>query len=674
MKNKKKNPFTNNLASLLSDALRKVIITFMVCQLAMPQSIFAGDISDDENLLEQQENCTGDSVEWNSELNSCTTKVEAEEAKDQSEACANSDDPDTCYLTNAEGLTGVSAGDNIDSKSIENVGKVVAAAYAAFGLIAFSAGVDGTGYRLKTKKAPACMSGRLFQYTSVAWIAGDYFLKSSAKKKFEEIAEKYEKEAANDELKGTEEGSYQAQVRAFEYLKEEQENVKDQADKRKLLQLAVIAGYTAATGFGAAEMMSMATKCKETKGDDAAGDEVDSTPDTDTPEADTASTSEPDVGSEDTPMQPDASAEATQAAESKFGAIKKLVGTSLGNTIAGATMIALNAYLIYHAISEKSKAGDNIKSIEEVLASYSEYMSGYCPDGRDDVTNASCYCYNSDGTQNDNRTSSVICQNLYAANNVDYSAQKELDTTVTARQGCVTVTGQFDIDCKCRNMTNTTSGQNACATVSSLSTSTNGFTSALDIPDAINTANSLTNGTSAALANLNSASLSASAAKNKRFTDKLLDSAKKNKLNIPNSSQLDSMVGTKLRESASTMPTSSSSSLGGLSSNSAAMPASVETALEKAKESEVSAAAGALLSSLSNGSGSIGSKSAKSNSFVWNDSASGSGGKVQTFMEKKYKYKNSDIVNRKDVSLWNVISKRYQTSGIKRLFADEDDE
>ena len=62
MKNEKKNPFTNNLAFLLSDALRKVIITFMVCQLAMPQSIFAGDISDDENVLEQQENCTGDSV------------------------------------------------------------------------------------------------------------------------------------------------------------------------------------------------------------------------------------------------------------------------------------------------------------------------------------------------------------------------------------------------------------------------------------------------------------------------------------------------------------------------------------------------------------------------------------------------------------------------------------
>ena len=195
-------------------------------------------------------------------------------------------------------------------------------------------------------------------------------------------------------------------------------------------------------------------------------------------------------------------------------------------------MLGLNGYLIYHAMNEKKKAQENIDSLDEVLATYSEYMAGFCPDGRDDVSDPSCYCYNSDGSQNGNRTNSVICQNLFASKNIDYSAQTAKAEESGPRQGCVTVTGQFDVDCKCSKMKNS-AGQNACANVTSLTTNTSGFTSALDVPDAVKTANSFTNGASAALASLDAASLSKSAAKNKRLTDKLLNSAKKNKINVP---------------------------------------------------------------------------------------------------------------------------------------------
>ncbi|MBC97510.1 MAG: hypothetical protein CME63_07155 [Halobacteriovoraceae bacterium] len=662
----------DNIKNPIHHACNKILITIMTCQLAFAPQLYASDLTGDEKLQAQKEACTGASVEWNEELNSCTTTAEAEGTKEKADECANSNDPDMCYLTNAEDLTGVDAGENIEDAKLENVGKIVAAAYAAFGLIAGAAGGDGTKQRLKTKKPPKCMSGRLFQYTSVGWIAGDFFLKRFAKKNFEKLAEEYEKEAENDELKGTEEGSYQAQIRAFEYLRKEQEDIQKQADKRKLLQMAVIAGYTAATGFGVAEMMDISgtTKCKGESKKDKPEEVKAADSDVDTDKVEEI----PSSGSSGTKSAEVLNQEAADQAKTKFGAIKKMVGTSLGNTIAGGIMLGLNVYLIWHAHNERKKAEKNIETIDEVIASYSEYMSGYCPDGRDDLSNPECYCYNSDGTQNSNRTNSNICQNLFSSKNINYAAQKEKEEQVGPRQGCVTVEGQFDEDCRCQNMKNG-AGQNACAKVTSLSTSANGFTSALDIPGAINSANSLTNGASTALANLDSASLASSAAKNKKFTDKLLNSAKNNKINVPSAISLEKMTGQKVRELASTMPGPSAGGFSGVRSNSAARPAAVQKALEEAKKSKVSAAVGDMLSSVGAGKGKVGASKGKSNTFVWNDTASGAGSKVQTFMDKKYNYKNSDIVNRKDVSLWNVISKRYQTSGIKRLFDEgEDDE
>ncbi len=638
----------------------KFLITIISWQLSVFNPLFAGDLTDDDNLTAQKEACTGSSVEWNSSLNSCVTTVAAEEAQENSSACASSSNPDECYLSNAEGLSGVEAESDYESSNLEMVGKVIAGAYAAFGFIAGLSGADGVAGRIENKSPPVCMSGRLFQYTSVGWIAGDLFLKYSAKKNFEKLAEEYKDEAENDELKGSEAGSYQAQVRAFEYLKSEQEDVKKQADKRKLLQFAVVAGYTASMGFAIAELWGSSTPC----GKNAKKAEPTPAPTPTTPvKPNTAGTT-----------NTNGSSSIMQNVAAKFGPLKDLVGTSKGNLVASGIMLGLNGYLIYHAMNEKSKAEKNIAAIDKVLETYSEYMAGFCPDGRDDVSDPSCYCYNSDGSQNSKRTNSVICQNLFASKNVNYAAQTAKEETTGARQGCVTVTGQFDVDCKCANMKNS-AGQNACATVTSLSTNTSGFTSALDVPDAIATANKFTNGASAALASLDSASLSKSAAKNKRLTDKLLGQAKKNKLDVPSPSNLESMVSDRLKAIASSMPASSTlSSFSGIpKSNSASRPSGVDKALEKAKESEVSAAAGALLSSLSNGSGAIGSN-VKENNFVWNDSASGSGNaNVQTFMDKEYKYKNSDIVNRKDVSLWNVISNRYQTSGVKRLFEDAED-
>jgi hypothetical protein len=41
------------------------------------------------------------------------------------------------------------------------------------------------------------------------------------------------------------------------------------------------------------------------------------------------------------------------------------------------------------------------------------------------------------------------------------------------------------------------------------------------------------------------------------------------------------------------------------------------------------------------------------------------------FMEKKYKYKQGDIVKNSGASIFQIISNRYQQSALERLFPDE---
>ncbi|CAN0275041.1 unnamed protein product, partial [Chrysoparadoxa australica] len=164
-----------------------------------------------------------------------------------------------------------------------------------------------------------------------------------------------------------------------------------------------------------------------------------------------------------------------------FGSQVVKAGTSPQLLVASGIMLALTGFLGFQADKEMSRAKDNIAEIDEILKTYSEYMAGFCPDGREDLNSPRCYCYNTDGSKNENRTNSVICQNLFAADDMNYALQnaKSDDLLGGPRQGCITVTGQFDEGCKCRQMKNTTTGQNACAKTPNSALISGGFGSQL---------------------------------------------------------------------------------------------------------------------------------------------------------------------------------------------------
>lgn len=614
----------------------------------------------DTNIDNQRAACNGPDKKWDEELNSCITTPEAVELKASSDECATATNPQDCYLKNAESKTGVYSGDRFQENNAEMVAKVVAGAYSIFTIVS-SLAARGAARQAQGKdtETTSCVSKTIFRVTSLAWIGGDFYLKHIAKKKFEGLSEEYEKVATNEEIKA-DGGSYQAQVQAFNYLREEQEGIKDQAKKRKMLQVGVIAGYLAAAGFAAYETFSpsgIAKACKDT------GTERDF-------EQSQQATAEPPTAGE--PVA-DGAASGEELASSFFGRQVFKLGSSPQILVAGVGMVAITGYLGYHADKEQSRAKQNIQDIDDILATYQQYMAGYCPDGREDLNKERCYCYNEDGSKNDNRTKSVICQNLYAKDDINYALKsKELPNLAAGpRQGCITVTGQFDLDCKCRNMINNVSKQNACAKAPNSALISGGFGTQLGAPDTMKNLNNITQGASNGLATLNSAALNKQAAKNKKILGSLIDKAKSEGAKTPvlgdiekAFTQMAAKEGEKvLKRNPAFSPIAQSGSL--------ARPASLKSALEKAEKkvnlspSLTASAAVAAVGAQKKGNGF---------KFNWNDSAAREGNKVQNFMAKKYDYKDNDIVKRNDVSLWNVISKRYQTSGLKRLFSEDGDE
>jgi len=118
----------------------------------------------------------------------------------------------------------------------------VGSAYAIVGMI------NGVG---KDKKDSECMSKKIFGITAMAGFASDIYLKIRAKKKVKELEGKYKLE--------TKQGAYDAQVKALQYLKEEQETVADIAGLEKKRNMLLMLGYGAASVMAIYEMATMGT-------------------------------------------------------------------------------------------------------------------------------------------------------------------------------------------------------------------------------------------------------------------------------------------------------------------------------------------------------------------------------------------------------------------------------
>lgn len=203
----------------------------------------------DTTLDAQKADCAKNSAaEWSLTLNKCVGKVADRQTRHDAQDCNKIEDLNQraeCHKKLAEQKTGLSS----DPNSLNQGGTTgsmvmngIGTAYAIVGMI------QGVG---KEKKDSACTSKKIFGVTAMAGFASDIFLKIRAKKKVDELQGKYKLE--------TKQGAYDAQVKALQYLKEEQETVADIASMEKKRNMLLMLGYGAASVMAIYEMWSMGT-------------------------------------------------------------------------------------------------------------------------------------------------------------------------------------------------------------------------------------------------------------------------------------------------------------------------------------------------------------------------------------------------------------------------------
>ncbi|TNE97704.1 MAG: hypothetical protein EP326_10980 [Deltaproteobacteria bacterium] len=461
-------------------------------------------------------------------------------------------------------------------------------------------------------KAISCTYRTIFKVTSAGGLLFDLYVKFMAEKNLTDLQDKYKDEAVNED-------PYQAQIRAFNYLKDEQKEIGKIADLRMKEYLLLIVGYLA-SGIMAAVEAAKPTKEQGCYIADPSG---------------LAFLSQP---------------------------IPTIVMAAIG--------VIYSGILLSGAKGEKEDAEDREEKIDGIIKKFESSVAGYCPSGRENLAEPRCYCYTSDGKKNKNRTNSETCQNLWAndgrnfyAGAGDYSKQKNNNPV-----GCMTRDRKFDAECKCKKLKDK-SGNNACykvpasarITMPGLANSHNKF---------LKDINDITNGNTSP-SGLNAAGLTQSAITLGKARNKLME-----KLNKDRKIAGLKPISFKASDAKAMINKLSPAALKSVQGELFAQPASNISSPGLAKALKAAKQNPALKKVMfSGGKGLMAKKVQKKKDFNLNFGETGSTGKIEDgFMDKSYNYaKNqNDIIDRDDVSIFQVITNRYNATGLQRLFGDEE--
>jgi hypothetical protein len=223
--------------NIMGHPLHHLIFCFWLIALSITRS----SAQSDAGMTKQIEDCNKNTAsEWSSSLNRCVGKAEARQNRHEADACNAITDitsREACHKALAEKTSGLSS----DPKSLKQgntTGSMMMnAAYTIVSVINFT----GSG-----ASKSSCTSKTIFGVTAVAGLASDFYLKYKAKKKIKELTGKYTLDVKN--------GASDAQVKALEYLKEEQKTVAEIAGFEKKRNLILMLGYGAAGVMAAVEL------------------------------------------------------------------------------------------------------------------------------------------------------------------------------------------------------------------------------------------------------------------------------------------------------------------------------------------------------------------------------------------------------------------------------------
>jgi hypothetical protein len=353
---------------------------------------------------------------------------------------------------------------------------------------------------------------------------------------------------------------------------------------------------------------------------------------------------------------------------------EKFMSSPTGVGIASSVGLVNSLTLRQAAAEQSTESAANITKIETLMTAFKDSWAKYCPNGRDSLSEPSCYCYLESGAKNTNRSNSETCTALWAS--TDYkitasSASYKSDGTTTETTGCVTSTGSYDENCNCKKIL-TTSGSNSCAKTTALGAVSasigTGYITSSGVSSMASAVNKLASA-NATIGDLDGKSLAIAFKKQSDINNKIFESTNKNpdnKMQFPLSTDQIKSAQNQLFSKAAM------SALASKSSGSFSIKPPASSALAKAVK-EIEAKTGLELTGSGKGLGTKKEESKQAMNFNFNDQSGGNSGSSNAvdFMDKNYKYKANDISKSKDTSIFEIISNRYVETGLKKLFSDD---
>jgi len=354
--------------------------------------------------------------------------------------------------------------------------------------------------------------------------------------------------------------------------------------------------------------------------------------------------------------------------------VRKWITTSAGILLLSGIEAALNWTLfgITQALQDEAEA--NAAKVAKVKKQFEAAVAAYCPQGRDKLEDPKCYCYTDEGKKNPNRTKSQTCIALWKSNEENLFVEGESNYFGNGDIiGCMTVNRQFDQECRCKKFVDAKTKKNACYSVPITSNSMGGLGAGVGLGQTIKDLNALGSG-SVTATGLNQKELAQRAARSKDIFNQMLSKYNKdrgaNKLPPINvgPKAINSFIKALPQDYMKAAMANNQLSPDNVSAGNNSDNKAIQNALKQSGLDKIRMVGG------TRKAGHQGPKKKAGFNLDLDDRGAGKssveimGGEV---MAKKYNYKDNDIVGNADATLWQVISNRYQSSGLGHLFGDK---
>ena len=356
------------------------------------------------------------------------------------------------------------------------------------------------------------------------------------------------------------------------------------------------------------------------------------------------------------PIQSANAVELTAAASGGGGAggVLKFMASPPGRLILGGILSVWSITMAMHASKQAKVSKNRAEFLRKMKDQFNDAQGALgCSDTeRESPSAPTCYCYTAEGQRNSNRASSAVCAALFNGKNLNTSSSY----LASGSNSCITKSGAEDASCTCKS-------SNTCASVS-----TSGGITGLDtgtfsmVNGALSNLNGVANGNEGA--NLSPLGSASTAARLLDTANKIAAKSKTGQSLLKNKKKLVGQMDASLRAGAGSAP-----SLGDSNSPIPTSPAAAIAELQnefKKAESPINTASGGQTI----GQPVSPNEAEPALDFSLGNEQASEATQVAEVMKQKLDYGQNDITT-SNTNLFEVLSNRYQRSGMRRLFDDE---